>query len=71
MIDNTLTEYADCPSSLNGEIMLERTYSDDGTLTGWITMRKDAALSLQAKTDEDLNTMGYGPAHIAIIRGVK
>ncbi len=66
MIDNTLPEYADCPATLNGEILLERTVP----LAGWLTITREKALELQAQPSTWLEEMGYSPAHITIIREV-
>ncbi len=66
MIDNTLPEYADCPATLNGEILLERTFP----LAGWLTITRAKALELQGKSSAELEAMGYTPAHITIIMEV-
>lgn len=41
IIDNTLPEHSDIPPSLEGEVLLERTYTSSVRLSGFLTCSVD------------------------------
>ena len=52
-------QFADVPHSLEGEVLLERTYDKDGNLTGYITAAVDTVLAMKDKTEDELRESGW------------
>lgn len=59
IIDISDERFKDVPISLNGEVLLEKTFDNDGKVSGYITTSVDRILSLKIKTDIELEQMGW------------
>ena len=59
IIDITLEEFKDVPTTLNGEVLLERTKDSKGNLSGYLTITVDKTMLMKDKTDEELVKLGW------------
>ena len=59
IIDKKLPEFADVPHTLEGEVLLERTYDTNGKLTGFLTASKQEVLKRKGKAVAELAAEGW------------
>lgn len=59
IIDIADEKFKNIPISLNGEVLLEKTFDNDGKVSGYITITVDRIMSLKTKTDTELEQMGW------------
>jgi len=59
LIDTTKEEFKNYPPLLNGQVILD-TFSDNkGNYAGYVAVDIATAKTLQTKTDDELEKMGY------------
>lgn len=58
IIDILKEEYKDFPITLDGEVLLEKTYDDKGNLSGYLTTKKETILEMKNLTDAELEAKG-------------
>ena len=58
IIDITMEEFKEIPISLDGEVLLERTLDSNGNVSGYLTITVDKIMSLNGRSDEELNQLG-------------
>ena len=58
IIDITMEEFKEIPISLDGEVLLERTLDSNGNISGYLTIPVDKIMSLNGRSDEELNQLG-------------
>jgi len=54
-----MVDFKDFPSTLEGEIFLEKTCDASGNFSGWLTVKLDVALNMIGKSDEELEQAGW------------
>lgn len=59
IIDVTDEEFKDIPITLNGEVLLERTYDNNGKVSGYITIAVDKIMDKKLMTDVELEKTGW------------
>lgn len=59
IIDISDERFKGIPISLDGEVLLEKTFGNDGKASGYITITVDRIMSLKTKTDIELEQMGW------------
>lgn len=61
LIDKTKKEFKDVPTSLDGEVLLEKTKDTQGNITGYLTVKPEFLKHLsETMTQVELKTAGYG-----------
>lgn len=58
IIDILKEEYKDFPITLDGEVLLEKTYDSNNNFSGYITTTVDKILELKKLTNEELEAKG-------------
>ena len=58
IIDILKEEYKNFPITLDGEVLLEKTYDNKDNLSGYLTMTQDKVLELKKLTDIELEANG-------------
>ncbi len=58
IIDILIEEYKDFPITLDGQVLLEKTYDDKGNFSGYITTTIDTFLNLKSLSDIELDEKG-------------
>lgn len=59
IIDISDEKFKDIPITLDGEVLLERTLDNNGNISGYLTISIDKIMTLKAKTDIELEQMGW------------
>lgn len=58
IIDILKEEYKEFPITLDGEVLLEKTYDSRGNFSGYLTTKKETILEMKKLTDAELEASG-------------
>ncbi len=53
IIDVSTEEFKDFPITLHGEVFLEKTYDDNGNISGYLTTSQDIILKMKDKIEAE------------------
>lgn len=59
IIDISDENFKGVPTTLDGEVLLEKTVDDNGNFSGYLTISVDKIMSLKTKSDIELEKIGW------------
>ena len=60
IIDVSDTKFEGIPISLDGEVLIEKTFDNNGNISGYLTISVDKIMTIKSKSDVEIEAIGWG-----------